>query len=107
MMGDRYFDVYSRTLAKDAEGNMVPTYAYLKTIKGNLQPSSKKTITPDVSKPFGYSQEPMKWHLLFAPDPSILDLYRVKDGANWYDIRGIDQWPTYYGAQLVPVQGGM
>lgn len=96
-------DIYSRTVTTGGQGQRVSTYAYLKTVMGNIQPYRLNELQ---AKIWGVTSERQDTRVLrIRPDTDIVALDRALFNGQYFEILAINQWPHHTVAVLVPTQG--
>ncbi len=103
MIKNKSIGIYSRVEGKNSQGIVTVSYVLLKTITGNFQPKSLSQV--DATN-YGVSEQGAnaKW-FGFDTDTAIHELMRALVDSVWYEVRGINAWPTHMEAILIPVVG--
>lgn len=100
MVLDKTVEIQSYTSSISAEGREAKTYIKLKDIAANIQPT---TLSPAQIKEYGADDTGKAKIMFYDNDNAILELYRVKDGSDYYIIKCINKWPNHYEATLLPI----
>jgi len=95
--------IQSRTASTGTEGEKTFSFATLKTIKADVQPSS---MSPEELKAWGIVDTTANVRAMFyARDAAVRTAMRAVVDGETYEIRNINPWNIHDRALLVPVQG--
>lgn len=95
--------IQSRTASTGSEGEKTFTYATLKTIKADVQPTS---MSPEELKAWGVTDGAANAKAMFyVRDAAITTLMRAVVDGETFEIRNVNPWNIHNRALLVPVQG--
>ena len=95
--------IQSYSSTKNAQGIVVKTFSTFKTISAAVQPTHLNEVQ---AQAWGVNAQSANARLmLFDPDYSIHELFRVIIGGMTYEIRAINPWGHHHEALLIPVSG--
>ena len=103
MIRNKVLWLYTKTMAADSEGIQTAAWTAIKQIPGNFQP---RKLTETEAMIWGLSGAKANAKVfLFDNDAAVIEGAEFRDGADRYDVRGLNQWPGHSEAILIPVQG--
>ena len=97
-------DIHRYTVTKNTQGIVAKTFKYLKTKNVNIQPKSLNEVQAQM---WGVNAQnaKTKWLGYDDEDAQVQELQRVYYLGEWYEIRGLNVWPSHTECILIPVSG--
>lgn len=98
-----YVSWLTATITHGTEGQVIKTWAVLKTTRADVQPAR---LSENDVKLFGISsQQSGAKNIYFKSDTAIVEGLRAYTGSALYDVRGVNGWDIHGVALAIPVIG--